>query len=412
MKLDVFFSISRTPVDGVLPSEAAMFRNFLEQVEAADALGFGCAWIAESHLSSEVQKRHANPVIPFWQGEVGLNADIVQMAHVVFGRTKRLEVGSAVMGLLVNGGPIAHAERIAQFATLHGLDPAERRKLNVGFAAGRFDFQSRAHGVVPRDALEEAAWPALKGKVFAEAAEIFCRLLRGDVLASGDVSEPSLTRADFRSDDDWARVRAAAGSTADRLDVAKRWRFDVLKIVPENWRRDLVQLYVGSHEPRVQEDLNEWLPVRVFNLSITRPEVIEDTHRRMTERYHASGGPWNRWYMPRTVFVFLNEEDGLSPERRRDAASDEAKKALSAYWTALEGTLDPKKVTNAADNALVGNAEDVAAQIRKRFHPDDRLMLWFDFFNHDSARVVRNMERFMTRVVPLLGDRVAAAGAP
>jgi len=27
-------------------------------------------------------------------------------------------------------------------------------------------------------------------------------------------------------------------------------------------------------------------------------------------------------------------------------------------------------------------------------------MAWFDFFNHDSPRVVRNMEMFMSKVVP------------
>jgi len=106
--------------------------------------------------------------------------------------------------------------------------------------------------------------------------------------------------------------------------------------------------------------------------------------------------------MPRTVFVFLNHEADLSPEERSAAAHAESREALGAYWTALEGTLDPSKVERAADNALVGNVEEVAAQARERFHQDDRLMLWFDFFNHDSSRVVRNMEAFMAEVVPRL----------
>jgi hypothetical protein len=29
-------------------------------------------------------------------------------------------------------------------------------------------------------------------------------------------------------------------------------------------------------------------------------------------------------------------------------------------------------------------------------------MTWFDFFNHDSARVIRNMEAWMEQVVPLI----------
>ena len=94
-----------------------------------------------------------------------------------------------------------------------------------------------------------------------------------------------------------------------------------------------------------------------------------------------------------TVMVFINEQPGLTPSQRSAAAHEEAKAALGAYWTALEGTLDPSKVERAANNAIIGNAE-IAEQITARFHPDDRLMLWFDFFNHDSARVVANMEAF------------------
>jgi luciferase-like monooxygenase len=409
MDFDIFYSISQTPVQGHLPSEAQMFRNFFEQVQAADDLGCGVAWIATSHLSSEVQKRNPNPVIPHWQGEVGLNADFLQLAHHIFRRTRRIEAGSAVMNILCNGGPIAAAERVAMFCALHGLDPEERRKLHVGFAAGRFDFMNRAAGIVPRSPLEEAAWPALKGKVFAEAAEIFTRLLRGDVLSSEQVGRTFLTRADFRSAGDWARVEEAAGGGArERIEMPRRWAFEALKIVPQDWRRDLLDLVIGSHDPATQEAVNAILPVKVFNLSITRPEIIEDTHRRMARAYHPDGGAWRRGYMPRTVFVFLNEQPHLGPEARRAAAREEARAALGAYWAALEGTLDPKKVENAADNALVGNAGDVADQVVERFHPDDRLMLWFDFFNHDSNRVIANMEAFMRQVAPRVRERLGS----
>ena len=103
MHYDIFFSISQTPVDGVTPSEAVMFGNFFDQVKAADRLGFKTAWIAESHLSSEVQKSNSNPVIPHWEGEVGLNVDFLQLANHVFARTERIEVGSAIMNILCNG---------------------------------------------------------------------------------------------------------------------------------------------------------------------------------------------------------------------------------------------------------------------------------------------------------------------
>ena len=55
---------------------------------------------------------------------------------------------------------------------------------------------------------------------------------------------------------------------------------------------------------------------------------------------------------------------------------------------------------------MIGNAERVSEQILERFHPDDRLMCWFDFFNHDSERVKRNMTAFMTKVAPRVNGGV------
>jgi alkanesulfonate monooxygenase SsuD/methylene tetrahydromethanopterin reductase-like flavin-dependent oxidoreductase (luciferase family) len=401
MQFDIFFSISQTPVDGHTPSEAVMFKNFFSQVEAADALGYGTAWVAESHLSSQVQKQHDKPVIPHWEGEVGLNGDIYQLAHKVFSRTKNIEVGSAVMNILCNGGPIAAAEKTATFCALHGVDPEESRRLNIGFSGGRFEFMNRPFGIVPRDEVEAAAWPALKGLVFWEAAEIFCRLLRGDVLSSKESRATVLTRGNFRSDEDWDKVQQAASTTADSIDIAPRFDFEVLQIVPRDWRRDLLQLIIGSHDPRLQQSVNEILPVQVFNLSITDPAKIEDTHTRMADAYHADGGPW-----PRTTFVFVNDSPGLSDEQKRAAAHEEARTALGAYWTALQGTLDPAKVEKAATNALIGCPADIVAQAKERFHPEDRLMLWFDFFNHDNDRVIANMEAFTHSVAPHLAGNL------
>lgn len=416
VKYDVFFSICHTPVGDVLPDEAQMFRNFFEQVEIADELGFGTAWIAESHLSSEIQKRNRKPVIPHWKGEVGLNTDILQLATRVFARTKNIEVGSAISNIICMGGPIAHAERLSTFLALHGMDPAETRRINYGFALGRFEFMNFASGIVPRDGIEEAAWPALKGLILKEAAEIFLRLLTGEVLCSDHIPQAVLTREIFRSDEDWQRVQEAAvlrdglSSAPQEIPVAKRWEFEEIKLVPQQIRRELLQLVIGSHDPVLQEYVNQFLPVQVFNLSITRPELIEATHERMTGAYHKSGGDWQRGHMPRTVFVFLNHEEGLDAAQRSQAAKDEAQSALGEYWKALEGTLDPKKVKGASNNALVGNAEEIAEQIIERFHPEDRLMLWFDFFNHDSARVMRNMRAFMEQVAPLVASKIEVKG--
>src|SRR5713226_629404 len=202
MEFDIFFSICQTEVHGYMPGEGKMFANFFEQVEIADQLGFGTAWIAESHLSTEVQKMNPGAVIPHFVGEIGLNTDILQLAHHVFVRTKRIGVGSAIMNILCNGGPIAAAERIKTFLTLHGLDPAESRALTVGFASGRFPFINVPYGIVPRNAVEQAAWAVVKNKIFEEATEIFLRLLKGEILSSGSIATRTLRRADFRTEAD------------------------------------------------------------------------------------------------------------------------------------------------------------------------------------------------------------------
>ena len=413
MDYDVFLSIAQTPVDDITPNEDTMFSNFFEQLEAADKLGFGTAWVAQAHLSTEVQKMNKQPVVPHWEGEVGLCTDFFQLAHLMFAKTKNINVGSAVMSLLTHGGPVGIAERVGSFLALHGLDKDEKRKLRIGFSAGRFEFMARPYGIVPRDIVEEAAWPALRGQIFAEACEIFLRLLNGEIVNSNVIRKTVLTRSNFRSDEDWQNVQKAVierdsiSNSPDSITIPNRYVFEDLKNIPQAWNRDLLDLILGSHDPSLQKEINEIRPVKVFNLSITPPEVIEATHERMSKCYHSDGGSWSRNYMPRTLMVFVNDEQNLSETERTKAAKEEAEKSLSSYWGALEGTIDPMKVSKAADNSVIGNVEEVAQQIAERFHPDDCIMAWFDFFNHDSTRVIRNMEAFMNKVVPRVEELIS-----
>jgi len=412
MDFDIFLSIAQTPVEGYTPDEDTMFHNFFEQLKSADDLGFGTAWVAQAHLSTEVQKMNKNPVVPHWEGEVGLCTDFFQLAHLMFAKTKKIHVGSAVMSLLTHGGPVGIAERVGAFLALHGMNKNEKRNLRIGFSAGRFEFMARPYGIVPRDIVEESAWPALRGQIFGEACEIFLRLLNGEIVNSDTVRKTILTRSNFRSDDDWDKVqhaiidRDSLSEAPDSITIPNRYIFEDVKNIPQAWNRDLLDLVLGSHDPQLQKDVNEFRPVKVFNLSITPPELIEATHDRMSKHYHSDGGPWKRNYMPRTLMVFVNDEPNLSDSERSKAAKEEADKSLSSYWGALEGTIDPMKVSKAADNSVIGNVEEVAQQIAERFHPDDCVMAWFDFFNHDSPRVIRNMEAFMNKVVPRVEELI------
>ena len=407
MEFDIFFSISQTPdTSGFKPPESEMFANFFDQVVLADELGFGVGWVAQAHLSTEIQKSNKNPVVPHYPGEVGLCTDFFQVAREMFSRTKRMDVGSAVMSILASGGPIAQAERVGSFLALHGMDPDDERKLHIGFSAGRFEFMARPYGIVPRDAVEEAAWPALRGQIFSEASEIFLRLLNGEVVSSESVPATTLKRENFRTDEDWGEVQRVAvrqdglEAPPESIEIGNRYVFEDIKTIPQDWRRDLLNLVIGSHDPNLQEKVNRFRPVQVFNLSITPPHVIEDTHERMSRDYHKDGGDWSRRMMPRTIMVFLNDEDGLTREQQDEAAMEEARSALSTYWSALEGTIDPGKIDRATDNAVIGSVQSVSEQISQRFDPEDRLMCWFDFFNHDSERVMRDMTAFMTKVAP------------
>ena len=171
---------------------------------------------------------------------------------------------------------------------------------------------ARPYGIVPRNAIEEAAWPALRGQIFMEAAEIFLRLLRGDIINSTMIRPTVLTRANFRSDEDWQAVQDAAvefealEGRPDAVDIPSRYVFEDLKIVPTEFRKELLRLVAGTHDPRAQTFVNSILPVKVFNLSITSPEVIDATHERMREVYHPDGGAWKRGDMPRTSFVSVS----------------------------------------------------------------------------------------------------------
>jgi len=407
MEFDIFFSISQTPDStGYLPSEREMLQNFFEQVESADDLGFGVGWVAQAHLSTETQKMNESPVVPHYPGEVGLCTDFFQFSREMLSRTKKMEVGSAVMSILASGGPIAQAERVCALMALHGMNPEETRKIHIGFSAGRFEFMARPYGIVPRNSLEEEAWPVLRGKIFSEASEIFLRLLNGEVISSEMITPTILERDNFRSEEDWRVIQERAvlehglDVPPDSVEFGNRYVFEQIKTIPQDWNRELLNLVLGSHDKDLQISVNKFRPVQVFNLSITPPAIIEETHQRMGENYHPDGGIWKRSMMPRTVMVFLNDEEGLTGEEQNVAAKEEARSALSTYWNALEGTIDPEKINKATDNAVIGNAESVAKQIVERFDSNDRLMCWFDFFNHDSNRVIRNMEAFMTKVAP------------
>ncbi len=410
MKFDVFFAICQTDVEAFIPSEKIMFQNYFDQARLADELGFGVAWLAESHLSSEVQKQNTQPVIPHFKGEVGLNTDILQMAHRTFAITSQIEIGSAIRNILCNGGPLAHAESVKMFLTLQSLQEGERRRLHLGYAAGRFDYSNRPYGIRPRNKTEQVAWSLVKHKIFVEAVEIFCRSLRGDIFSSDEITPKTIEPRDFANLEQWEKLKKIYEEenktklSQDFIPLAPQWVFEKLCVLPREAPLELLSLTIGTHDPQTQILANKFLPTKVFNLSITPVKTIEETHERMQKHFHPAGGPWQRDYLPRTVLVFIEASPSLSAQEQRQRAKERAKKAIANYWRALEGTLDPQKVAQAVENSLCGCPEDIIEQIRQRFHPHDRLMLWFDFNCHDNTFIKESMRCFSEKIIPHINE--------
>lgn len=415
MIFDIFLSICQTEVDGHIPNEKTMFENFFDQVKLADALGFGTAWLAETHLSCQIQKENPGAVIPHFQGEIGLNTDVLQMAHIIMAQTKRIHVGSAIRNILCNGGPIAHAEAIRTFLSLQSLQSYKNRKLELGFASGRFPFSNRPYGIRPLSKLDEVAWPVLSGKYFQIATEIFLRFLRGDIFSSKDLTPIYMKAADFRKPEDWVKTLTMAKELEHQhaiervgqepmIRVQSPWFFEKVGVIPFEAPLENLRLTIGAHWAEVQNFANTFLPVGVFNLSITPNEQIEETHQRMQKNYMATQEKWSRALMPRTVLVFVESDSNLPESINIQTARERAEKALANYWKAIEGTLDPMKVQKAVDNALVGTPKMIIEQMKERFHPDDRLMLWFDFNNHNNEQVKNSMKIFMNEIAPHLNS--------
>ena len=404
MQFDVFFSFSKMPVGGVMPSDAVLYERLFRSMEEADALGYRRAWVGEAHYSLAPEQVGPNPFLPHFKGELCINTDILQIAAAAMPRTRHISVGSAIRNILVNGGPVAHAEMVRTFLTIHG-EALRRsgRKLCIGFGAGRFAYANAANGVAPRNAAEELVWPQLRGLVLREATEIFLRLLRGETLGSADVAPKVLAREKVEPAT-WEKACSALGVSpdAESLTFAPFWEFAPLKIIPADTGLDQLTLVLGSHDPELQAYANQFLPVEVFNLSVTPDHVIDATHARMADVFHAEGGGWNRDRMPRTIMVFVRTDAGVDDATLDVLAEAEAREAMQAYWRAMEGTVDEEKVRKGMSNAVYGSPATVAAQIAERFHPQDRLMTWFDFNARDEQVVIRRMRDFAHHVKPLL----------
>lgn len=398
MIFDLFHSISDSVVGGNRLGPRRVLDQYFSQAVLAEEIGFETLWLAESHFSSEVQKRTSVATIPEFQGEVGLNADSFQWFHELSRRTKRIGLGTAIHNIVGgSGGPLASADRVQTLSFINQNFWESPRELRIGVASGRFPYQNTPFGLIPRNELETDLWPALRRYAFIEALEIFLRLMKGEELESKSVESQLLTEVELRK---------TMAREADRLlkkyqfplAVPKRWNFELMKLVPHQEQREHLHFVLGSADPLALDvGLKHW-DLDLFNLSFTPPEEIEKLHTGMSKRAATQNRVWHRSRLPRTVLIFID------PVSQR--AHELANRVLDAYIEAMRGTAAVPDKNVLLSRALIGDAEEIRDQLHpdnpRKFHKDDRLMLWFEFNQIDGEAIKKQMKYFHDDVMARL----------
>ena len=399
MRFDVFHSIGRVDSGPAPLSDRQVFDAFFDQAACAESLGFGTMWVAESHFSSEVQKRNPEAVIPHYQGEVGLNADSPQLAAWLFAKTKRIGFGTAIFNIVGgNGGPLGAADRIRTLAFMNAMQ-AQPRELAIGVASGRFPYINRPFGIVPRNRTEELLWGPCKRLIFAEALEIFLRLSLGEIIGASDLRQHIYTAGLLDDMKQWPALVKELGCDADATGIPylPRWPFETLKLVPDiDVQRARLSFVLGSADVVARDVGLDFADMDIFNLSFTPPDKIDLTHKEMDSLCRSRSRTWHRGRMPRTVLIFADKD--------RKKARSMADQAFDTYIEAMRGTVGtpPKEVL--LSRALIGDASEIKDQLSpdnpRRFHKDDRLMLWFEFNQTDNDGIQSQMRYFGEKVMP------------
>lgn len=123
MRFDLFHELAVPPGGG--RSEAAVYADTLAEIELADRLGYGCAWLVEHHF----MRAYSHSAKP----EIVLGA--------VAARTQRIRIGHAIIPLPLHH-PVHVAERVATLDVLSG------GRLEVGIGRG---FSPQEYAVFGQD---------------------------------------------------------------------------------------------------------------------------------------------------------------------------------------------------------------------------------------------------------------------
>ncbi len=100
--------------------------------------------------------------------------------------------------------------------------------------------------------------------------------------------------------------------------------------------------------------------------------------------------------LPRTVMVFI--------DKASEKAHRMANRALDTYIEAMQGTTQVPDKEILLSRALIGDPIEIKEQLDRngvrKFHPEDRLMLWFEFNQTNHQDICDQMSLFCEKVMP------------
>lgn len=388
MIFDLFHSISDPRINQQTLGSRQVFAQFLDQAKLAEQLGADTVWAAESHFSSETQKKNKYATIPFFEGEVGINSDSFQLAQLLLNHTQKINFGVAIHNIVGgSGGPIASADRVNSLSCYNQMFYGGTRKIRLGIASGRFPYQNTPFQILPRNEAEKELWNEIRPYIFLEALEVFLRLIRGDELGSKQVRS-------WKLESDALRDETLKKKYREGFQIEKRWEFEPLKLVPAFENKTGLEIVLGSHDPKALEWGLKFWDLSLFNLSFTSPQQIESLHEKMRALSLESGRQWMRSRLPRTVMVFIHQQSKKAHEL--------ASQVLDTYIEAMRDTAMVPTKEVLLSRALVGDPSEIRDQISegstRGFHPEDRLMLWFEFNQTDNQEIQKQMRLFWEEV--------------
>ena len=251
-----------------------------------------------------------------------------------------------------------------------------------------FPYQNTPFQIVPRDSSEKELWPYIKRYIFIEALEIFLRLLGGEEVSSQQIKSWFLEPAEILDPGLRAKYQKP-------IEIKKRWDFEAIRLVPAVKENEDLEIVLGSHDPMALDWGLKFRDLSLFNLSFTSPVKIEELHMGMKEKCSKYNRVWSRSRLPRTVMVFV--------KKKRDQAYHLAEQVLETYVEAMRGTAQVPDIKTLLQRALVGDPSEIREQMlqggSRGIHPDDRLMLWFEFNQMDHQDIQDQMKLFFEEVV-------------